>query len=508
MANKRKYSERNSRYQETMYERQQMRDTLKGPVQVKNMGELYLPMPSGWLGIQSSPMQMENSKANSVLAGADYLPWKHSNPAYRAYLTRARFPDIVANSLRMCIGVTSKYESKVELPESMEYLDENASSDGKSLDELYAYLISEVLSVSKIAIAVGYYEKTGQFYIATYVMESNIDWSLAQVIEGERIQLVMTKFIEGVDAHGEEEIKEFFFGPTADNSDEIKVQSKLYTSTDQDPVGVPLSFRGKDYDEIPVYYAGAFSNDPGPENIPLISISDIAISLYQEDADLRQAHFMTCNPTLFLFGIRADEKPSVVGSNVTVSVTNPQARAEYPATDTSALDHVKNYMDGLKQEASEYAASILVSSAKESGEALSIRQANRGASLVHIVNCVSRAMTKALQFIARMTNQDERKVKYEGSVEFAEALLNAQDLTALVSAWISGAGVDMDILIDNLRAANYIKDGRTNEEIKKSLAAENPPADPEIDEDPDLTGPGKQQKKEVENVNNNSQPDK
>lgn len=481
MAKKHKYSERNVAYQETVYERQQMRDTLKGSVAVKNMGELYLPMPSAWNGIEPTlnTNKYENPKASAAMASADYLPWNHKNPAYRAYISRARFPDITANALRMCIGVTTKYESKVELPKEMEYLIEKATNDGKSLDGLYAHLISEALSVSKCAIVVGYFEKTGQFYLTTYNMESNIDWAVGYDSDNNCV-LEMSKFIESVSEDGDETIKEFFLG-IDERTGAIKPHVRTYTEQDQEPVPNLLSYRGKEYDMLPVFYAGAFQNIPGPENIPLLSISDIAISLYQEDADLRQAHFMTCNPTLFIFGIRPEQKPAVIGSQVCVAVDNPNARAEYPATDTSALAHVMDYMKEIKIEASVYGAALLVSPAKESGEALSIREANRGASLVHIVNCVSRAMTDALKFIARMTGKDESAVSFEGSVEFAEALLNAQDLTALVSTWMAG-GIDLDILLDNIRSANYIKDGRTNQQIKDAIEQQKPPADPNVDE--------------------------
>lgn len=492
-----KYNERSSKYTSHMYARKQMRDTLEGSIRVKNMGEMYLPMPSGWEDVEISSSKTRNQlMSKNGMSGADYLPWSHSNPAYRAYLHRARFPDMTANSLRMCIGTVTKYEPDIQLPDAMKYLVDESTNDGKSIYSLFAYLLSETLSVGKSCLVVDLDELTNQLYITTYVSEANIDWAYSKIY-GQKFGLTMAKFVDGkIDEHTKDEIVLEYKYEEIDGVK--KVVARKYIGDDDNPMPILLSYRGIEFQSLPVFFAGAFRNDAEHNGIPLMPISDISISIYQEEADLRQAHFMTCNPTLFIYGIGDNEKPTVLGSMVSVSLRNPAARAEYPSTDTSALDHILNYIKDLKTEAVAYGVALMSNPAKESGEALSIRQSNRGASLVHVVSCVGNAIQDALRFIAKTMGIDPSTVVFEPSLEFAEAILNAQDITALVSAWMNGA-IDHNIVLDNIRQANYIKDGRTNDQIKNEISKEMPSIDPKLAEGADGNQDDKNDDKDLKN---------
>lgn len=470
MADEYKPRDRCEEYQENVYPRRQMRDTLEGPVAVKNMGELYLPMPSAWEGITEGPAINRNAVAQKAMGSTQYLPWTHKNPAYRAYLMRARFPDITANALRMCVGIVTKYDPAVELPKSMEYLSNEATNDDKSLEQLFAYCLSEVLSVGKLSLVVNIDPKTDKFYIATYTTENNINWQYGSIDGSAKKLLLNTAFVAGCDDEGIEIVKDIGYYDV-DGNGKLSVCIATYVNDIDAPEIIPMTYRGKPFPKTPVFYAGSISNKAGSDYIPLIGISDCAIAIYQENADLRNAHYMTCNPTLFTFGFGENEKPEALGSQIIVSCRNPQGRAEFPATDTSALDHVAKYIDTIFAEAVSYGASLLATPSKESGEALSIRQANRGASLVHIVNNINLAITNCLKFIAEISGENPDKAQYEASVEFAEALLTSQDITTLVTTWLQG-GITQDILLDNMRDAGYIKTDKTNNQIKSDIIKE------------------------------------
>lgn len=448
---------RNVKYLEARYSRQQMRDTIAGSNAVKRKGELYLPMPSSWAEVPPVP--------GASKAAQDFdAPFQHSNPAYQAYLQRARFPDITANGLRAMIGIASKVPPEIDLPSRMAYLETEVNSSGMSLAEFYTFVLSEMLTVGNVNIVVDYDTDLNRFYLTTYTAESTVDWNYDQ-IKG-AIDIHDISFLEEVHEDGSETILKYEF------DEDMKVVVQRYI--DGDPVGpaIPISYFGKRYEKIPVFPAGTIENIPDPQPIPLLGISDIALEIYQENADLRQAHFLTCNPTLFIYGAKESERPTTVGSQVIVMLQNPQAKAEYPSTDTSALDHIKDYIQERYQEAASYGANVLISGAKESGEALSIRQAARGANLVQCAKQAGAAIEDALDFIASISGLNPDDVVFKPSVEFAEMVLNAQDINALVLGWLQGAW-DRETVLDNMRAAGYISHSKTNDDVINNI--ENSP---------------------------------
>lgn len=444
------------KYNEFIYSRRQMRDTIAGAHKVKKSGELYLPMPSSWHNLDYS--QVKKTLPNDIVS--NNLPYHHKNPAYSAYLQRARFPDITANALRGMSGFATKIPPKIEVPKSMEYLVNSVNSSGESLIEFFNYLVIELLSVGNVNVVVDVNSITNEFYMTTYSAECTINWDYSVVHGG--IDLLEINFLEP-----NENVSVYSF-----NSN-LEVMKKTIDKNGNESDELVISYVGKKYPRIPVFPVGSLENTPDPQPIPLLGISDISIEIYQENADLRQAHFMTCNPTLFIFGAKEREKPSAIGSQVVVMIENPNAKAEYPSTDTSALDHIAKHISGLYSEAANYGANFLTTGARESGEALNIRQANKGTNLVHCVKQAGKAVSDALKMIATMKGENADEIIFDPSTEFAEVILNAQDINALVAGWLQGAW-DRETVLDNMRVAGYIPHNKTNEKIIENVEIENP----------------------------------
>ncbi len=452
-------------YNKQRFSWRQMRDCIAGSNRIKEANIAYLPMPSAMDLVPAKADSGQNIYTNNSKDFAKYyLPFYHPNPAYMAYLQRARFPDITANALRGIIGIATKYDCEIELPSSMAYLEEEANSSGLGLADLYIETVSEVLQVGK-QILIADFDEEGSWYVVTYTAESNINWEYV-MIQGQPV-ITMLALKDDLES---DECKIYCF------NDEgfVVIQHWEKDSLIQE---VPLSYKGKQLTRIPAVCIGSVSNTPDPDVIPLLGISDIAISIYQENADLRQGHYLTCNPTLFIYGVGEKETPSVIGSSVIVGIKNPAAKAEYPATDTSAFEHVRNYIKDLYQEAVTYGAAFLANpNSRESGDALSIKNASRGANLVHMINMISEGYERLLGIIAEVQGESVMP-EFEGNTDFAEMNLTAQDIAALVSSWVQGA-IDHDTLLNNLREAGYVDADRTNEQIKAAIEEAKPVIDP------------------------------
>lgn len=447
------------------YQRRQVKDCIEGPTAVKSAGVLYLPMPASFSEVpaQAAPSVLngDTGRFGGEPVIASELPFYHENPAYMAYLHRARFPGFSANILNSLLGMVEKYPPKIELPDSIAYLENVCTLDGKSLEELFYLSLYGVLTDGKFAIVVDWNEK-GDFYFSPYCAEANNNWKYG-VYERRKI-LLRSSF---KDSDGD--IKEFEF-----DVNEGCLYVNEYDHDGEFLESRQLSYAGKPITESNVFYMGSIENVAESFVSPMIGITDCALEIYQIHADLRQAEYLTCNPTLFVFGLGPDEKPTVIGSQVVVGIRNPDARAEYPSTDTSALSHLHHRIQSVAKEAAEMGISFVVGGAGvESAEALSIRQSNKGTNLIHCVNMITKAINDALGFICKLKNIAVEEELFQPNVEFMEIVLNAQDIQALASLWMQGA-IPHDVILDNLREARYIKADDTNEKIKARINSEAP----------------------------------
>jgi hypothetical protein len=348
----------------------------------------------------------------------------------------------------------------------MEYMLEVATPCGKSLFELFAYCVSEVIKAGKISLVLDVAED-GNMYIAPYTALTNLNWKY-KPINGLKM-LVSCTFEEDSDYDADDVDGHMQY--YLDDSQKAMVQKYVDGDTFGEPV--ELSYKGKVLNRLPIVHIGSVTNSAEPDLVPLLGMSDIALEIYRDSADASHARYLTCNPTLFISGIESEEVPKVIGSTVIVGLSNPAAKAYYPSTDTSALEHIRSHIKDLFDEAVSYGGHFLGQQYKaESGEALKVRQSANGATLIHIVNQVAKGISDVLMLAGEWASSSA-EVVFEASTEFAEITLSAQDITALVTSWVQG-GISQDTLLDNLRYAGIIDPDKTNDDEKSDIENSKP----------------------------------
>jgi len=463
-------------YDRVRFSWRQVRDCVEGSNAIKRGNEVYLPMPSAMAFTSQSPSQGDSASVQHTANREDYsrlfLPWWHPNPAYRSYLQRARFPDITANTLRGLTGITTKNDPTFELPDSISYLEDEATPDGMSLIELYEFCISEVIQTGKLSLVLDVRRDDNTVYIAPYKAEDNINWRV-DFIHGKSIQtkavFLETAKDEDVNQPVQEKHVKYAFGFDDVGENFIATVQHFFNSA---PIAepMPLMLQGNTLDRLPIVNIGSNRNDPYPDNLPILGVSDIAVAIYRKDADLSQAQFLTCNPSLIISGIDEDQAPNIIGSSVSIVLPPEGAKAYYTKTDTSALNNVATTIKDLFGEAAELGASLIGLSKKapESAETISLREAGNAVNLVTLVNHVSTAIKDILQ-MAIDWNGSGGEVEFKGSTEFAEIRLSPQAVTSLVASWMQGA-ISQETLLDRFREADIIDAEISNEEEMERIA--------------------------------------
>lgn len=463
------------KYQRKIYSMRQVRDCVEGSDAVKRSAELYLPMPSGMsqMDVAASTASTSSNPLADRSLSINEAPWYHPNAAYSAYLHRAKFPDMTASTLRGLIGVATRNEPEYTLPSTLSYLEDVATIDGDGILALYSNTISEILQVGRHAFVIDIREDS-TLYIAQYSSESYINW-LYEVINGKRVQ-TFAEFETCEQNEDGEEIKKalcYSLEVVEENGPRVAIVRK-YTDGKLDPDGeIVIKHQGKMLDFLPIVNIGCEKNTAEPDNVPLIGITDCALDIYRHTADLNNIHFMCCNPTLVFIGVDADDSPRVVGSTVAIALSDPSSDAKYVQPEAGALDHVSGHIDKIFEEAVHYGAQLLgpTKRAAESAEALALRQASSGATLVTVVEAVGEAMEDALKMAAKMTGSSG-KVEFEPNTEFAELALSAQEINSMLQAWMSG-GISHLTFLENMANAGKLGD-RTPEEEQDLIEQEGP----------------------------------
>lgn len=453
-------------YKQKLYDWRLVRDAIAGESCIKRQNELYLPMPSAMRAAPGPDSSIQSYNANSASVDAYYNnPNYHPVAAYQSYKTRAAFPEITGFFLRGLLGIATRKPPMLELSPVFEYL----GVGQRALGRIFTTTISELLQVGRHILAIDV-DADGDPIILSYNAESLTDWACGhdeygnEVIEyacleepsyyidtdGERCEC-MNKRILTLDSAG------------------------LYICQKYDHEGALLSTEqplidGKPLHYVPIVIIGSTGVSAKIDISPLQPIASTAIHIYMKNADISQSEFLSASPTLIFSGMQRDEVPGVVGSGTAIALPNPAARGYYTTTDTSALQHLLNHVAQLYDQASAYGANLLggTKKAAESGEALRLRQASAGATLVTVVQSAEQGIREALRIISEWTDMDG--LVFAAQTEFADVQLTAPDMAALLQAWMGGA-ISHHTYLDNLRRGGVLGGDSVETEIDRIESA-------------------------------------
>lgn len=513
-------------YTNKQYEFRQMRDTIDGMSSIKRSGALYLPIPTAMYNNSSSQPETgisydQNDIKNDVFNIISNAPWRHNIPAYSSYLQRARFPDMTALLLTGLTGIAIKKDPEIKLPTNIKYLEENATKDGKTLVELFQFCVNEVLAVGRVSLLLEVDPDSSKFFINTYSAESFINWKIGfSGMEKSTEVARLAVFQEGCDKPDQDEFSH------TDNICQVVLRDTILVDDEENPEAEPQiefaynvqryldgsptssavvpTMRGTPLAFVPLVTANAENVGFNIGNCPLIGVSDIAISIYQKDADMSNAEFLTCNPMLVTTGVTeeldANGCPTggasfPIGSNVTLNLPDSESQAFYVEPTSSCLNHMVERKKDLMNEASKYGAAILSSdkNSAEAAETVKLRQSGNSSSLRAAIQSVGQAVEQILQY-AYMWDKNSAKesteLEFVPNLELTEASLSAQEITAFTNALLNKA-ISHETYLLNVKTGGVKLAGETPEAEIALIANAAPLLDDDddiddIDEDDDI----------------------
>lgn len=429
----------------------------------------------------------EVRKYNEYLPMPDPLNQSPENIArYEQLKKRAMFLNVVGRTRIGLLGAVFRKTAEIELPAAIDYLLENASGDGSSLEQLSKESTGECLDTGRGGLLVDFPKvqlpegqtaltvaqaANARAYVHFYCAESIINWR-EDVIDGVR-RLVLVVLHEKIN----EPTADGFEFTAKDQYRALMLRNGRYVQSvhsSENPEGEetePKDKTGKPFDHIPFHFFGAENNDASIDKSPLEDLAEVNILHYGNSATVEESGFISSQPSLF---ITTDIDPSEfvklnpngmhIGSRRGHNLGKNGTAIMLQANETQLARELMK--DKEEQMLMIGARIVQQGGGAETAEAVRIRYSSDNSVLGTIAGNVSEAVRLALFDAQRFMvgAVDEKGTVFWLNQEFFDQAMDAQAITAQVQLWQQGIIAKRDLRV-NLRKGAVLEADRTDEDI-------------------------------------------
>lgn len=445
------------------------RDAVAGERRIKSKGVMYLPP----LASMCCTTTYENGNA-TITTGSCVT--QEGMASYNKYLCLAYFYGASGRTVDGLSGLIFTKPGVVDLPESIEYMKNNANSKGDSLRKLSQEAVVETFITPRLGFLVDYPTVEEKVTVAEsearnlrpkillYKFESIIQMFYEEV--NNETKLSYLALIEIVEKRKDFNVE----CETQYRILEIN-ESNQYQQTVYDEKGdikeetTVIKVDGSPVDEIPFYPV-----EVGAEKKSIINdLVDANINHYQFFADYAAKEHASAFPIFYETGTVPNGHNIQIGPGVKWENQNPEATFGVLQTESDG-GSMRTYLLDMENRMAALGAEMLkprIASA-ESAEAKSLDQVAQNSTVGDVAINVSEALSKALNFAARWTGEADDKAIYKLNTDYNLAKLSGQDLIALWSVTLQG-GMSYDTFYENLQKGEVADPKRSAEEEQQLI---------------------------------------
>jgi hypothetical protein len=431
-------------------------------------------------------------------ATTKYLP-KFTNEEQSSYDLRLKMTPFFNASWRTVAGLKGmlfRKPPKITLPPALEEIADNIDGKGSDLVSFLNEIAEESLIVGRVGVLVDYPEAAEGLTLADtaalnlrtiasiYKTESIINWRTA-VVNG-MTKLVLVVLTEQVEIEGKDEFevdyethyrvldlfngqyRQRVFRVNTDNSN-AQVDELLSESSPK--------MAGKALDFIPMAFIGVDCNEVDIDAPPLIDLITTNFKHYGQATSYERGCFFSGLPTLFTYGYNPQVGDAIyIGGTMANNLPDPSARAEFVEV-KSGFQALRQNLEDKKAEMAILGARMLEAGrsggAVEAAETVARRSNGEESILSDMAQTMSHGAEMFMKWVAQWQGVDG-DIEIEVNRDFIPVAMDSGTLTALVSAWQSGA-VSAQTLFDNLVQGEIISDSLSFEEEQERISSQQLP---------------------------------
>lgn len=389
-----------------------------------------------------SELKKSNLIQDIIIPSESLLDVRNKNRSAQFYrlvneASYINYPQICLDNM---LGMMNRGEPEVELPERMKDLEFYATPSNSSLKTVQNRCLESICKygicglfvnikndlpitvLPKIEIIDGI--KIIDF--KTYKDKDGLDrFKFVLIDESKRVFVEETKMYTKVNQYkvlGLNEAGEFYIAIiqngmwnqfNIDNPESSNYIELIY----------PEFYSRLDFIPIVIFSATSteFNNDYCYQNTSAIQpLINLSLNIFQQDANLKSSLHMQANPTLFIYGSKAKPSELTLGPYAINVVQDSSAKAEYASPNFGGIQIQQTVLEKMKEEAQSMIYSILNAAGNSSGDALSIRLQAATLNLVSITKNIGVAITRILQLIGEILQEDIDKIDYTPYTGFGE----------------------------------------------------------------------------------------
>lgn len=414
-----------------------IRDTFEGSDAVKDKGSKYLPKLQG-----------------------------QNKEQFNAYKMRALYFDGVERTVRGLVGAVMRIEPIIEAPAKLENLFNDITNTGVSLNNLISIMLQEQLLMARQGLLVDYDDYDKRPYIVHYTTEQITNWFDDKIILEEAFK------VSEADIYDVEFKTQYRELSIIDNKYIVNIWQKNNKDEWIKGDNIIAKNKNKVLDFIPFVSISTDGFNLEPSKSSILSLSDVSLSLYRTSADLEHGRHYTALPTPYVIGYDDQGNDFVLDIGPSKVWLLPDAKEvnylEFTGQGLKALDV------GMSEKTAMMAAlgSQLLQSQKsgvEAADTVRLRQNAEASTLISAVKMVEGSIEKALN-IMNDWDGGTGDIKVKLNTDFVDSRMSPQDITALMSAWQSGA-ISHDTFLYNLKRGEILNSDIQTE--KEKISVEN-----------------------------------
>jgi hypothetical protein len=385
-----------------------MRDAMDGESAIKAKAETYLPKPGGF----------KNNPADEVAL-------------YSAYRLRAMFPEILAPSVSAMIGIIHGKEIKIEMPDAMAFLWEDADGNGLPLEAFHRRITRELLVIGAYGVLADAPEEGGDPFLAGYARDALINWDRDWWVTDET-----TKVRDGFVWKQLEQYRVFQIGVAGYEQALFDASGNMLRDLTIRGVGNAVLPR------IPFAVGNARDLSPRIEAPPLIGVARAALAIYQLSADYRWQLYMSGQETLVAINGKG---PTTLGAGVIHEMLGAEGLTpdlKYVSPSCSGIEAHKAAMEDCRTQAVQAGARIMEQAVgQESGEARALRFGSEMATLTSIAQNSCALLERSLRNVAMLMGLGEaaeNAIVVTPPADLLDNTITPADAEALMRLWQGG----------------------------------------------------------------------
>lgn len=411
------------------------------------------------------------------------------NNKYKEAAMLVNFTDRTRNGL---VGAVFRRDPTIDLPSSIEYMEEDATGSGQTLAKLSKEITGEVLQAGRFGILVDYPASENGLTAAEvddmnlaarmykYPAESIINWQ-TQNVNGNNV-LTMVVLKEIIQKVGED-------GFTWEAQEQFRVLSLIegvYTQSlfdeGQDLVNAyePRNFDGSTWDHIPFVFIGSSDNDTKVDSAPLYDLAVLNVGHLNNSADFEESAHVMGQPTMVIATELSPEEFNSFNPNGFVfgsrhgHILGPNGSAMLLQAAPNQL--VDQGMMRKEEQAVMLGARLITKAGiNETAEAARIKHSGENSVLSNIADNVEDGIDRALVFVLEFMGSvnEFMDITFELNDQFFDSSLEPQSIMSTIQLLNNNIISKQDVRA-LLRKHNQIDPLRTDEDIDNDIGTENP----------------------------------